>query len=354
MGVLSSRHPDLVSPDIFTYRRFAFSFDTIQARAFGRRLPWTALVPFADCLNHANVQTKYDYDMDNNQTFRLFPTGKNRYGAGFEVFNSYGRRPNDNLLLDYGFAMMDNEWDHVSVFWKIPVGDPLIEEKKGIACDYGFSYIKRLCLYRDAIPAELFVFFRIAALTSRELSYLKETLNPTVLDNPLSLQNEILALRLFSNAIEEFLSDHPTTEEQDCCILRDLAVSDDNQSALNRNWKLACAVIYRVTRKRILQTSIKALRLLLDWLDRLVIEREQFVENDIPEEYKVNEAERMLKNLKDFYLSDTDRSRSMYGVVFSYFVSVAGIPYDIEYDDSLNTESTVVSDDHPEPTVIDS
>jgi hypothetical protein len=30
------------------------------------------------------------------------------------VFNSYGRRPNDNLLLDYGFAMLDNEWDSVS------------------------------------------------------------------------------------------------------------------------------------------------------------------------------------------------------------------------------------------------
>jgi hypothetical protein len=33
---------------------------TIQARAFGRRLPWTALVPFADTLNHGNYQTKYD------------------------------------------------------------------------------------------------------------------------------------------------------------------------------------------------------------------------------------------------------------------------------------------------------
>lgn len=50
-----------------------------QARAFGRRLPWTALVPFADCLNHSNVQTKYDYNVDENQTFRLFPTGINSY-----------------------------------------------------------------------------------------------------------------------------------------------------------------------------------------------------------------------------------------------------------------------------------
>ncbi len=47
---------------------------TVAARAFGRRLPFTALVPFADCLNHANVAVKYDYDVDKNGLFRLFPT----------------------------------------------------------------------------------------------------------------------------------------------------------------------------------------------------------------------------------------------------------------------------------------
>jgi hypothetical protein len=36
-----------------------------------------------------------------------------RYAKGSEVFNSYGRRQNDNLLLDYGFALLDNEWDHL-------------------------------------------------------------------------------------------------------------------------------------------------------------------------------------------------------------------------------------------------
>lgn len=92
-------------------------------------MPWTALVPFADCLNHTNVQTKYDYDVEANQTFRLFPTGHNlylllslhlvtfhRYRQGTEVFNSYGRRANDNLLLDYGFALPENEWEEVDIY----------------------------------------------------------------------------------------------------------------------------------------------------------------------------------------------------------------------------------------------
>ena len=49
------------------------------ARAFGRRLDHTALVPFADCLNHANVQVKYNFNVDGNETFRMFPTGTNYY-----------------------------------------------------------------------------------------------------------------------------------------------------------------------------------------------------------------------------------------------------------------------------------
>lgn len=106
-------YPDQFPLEEFTFERFKFSFNSVQARAFGRRLPWTAMVPFADCLNHTNVQTKYDYDVDGNGVFRLFPTGANHYPQGCEVFNSYGRRPNENLLMDYGFSMLDNEWDEV-------------------------------------------------------------------------------------------------------------------------------------------------------------------------------------------------------------------------------------------------
>lgn len=72
-------------------------------------------MPFADCLNHNNVQTKYDYDVDGNNMFRLFPSGSNCYPKSVEVYNSYGRRPNDNLLLDYGFSLVDNEWDEVMI-----------------------------------------------------------------------------------------------------------------------------------------------------------------------------------------------------------------------------------------------
>ena len=62
-------HPRASSPSrplapldraVHTFEVFRWAWMTIQARAFGRRLPWTALVPFADTLNHGNYQTKYD------------------------------------------------------------------------------------------------------------------------------------------------------------------------------------------------------------------------------------------------------------------------------------------------------
>ena len=110
---LCNKYPDVFPLEEFGFETFKFAWFTILARAFGRRLPWSALVPFADCLNHANVQTKYDYDVGGNGVFRLFPTGSNQYKKGTEVFNSYGRRANDNLLLEYGFSMLGNEWDKV-------------------------------------------------------------------------------------------------------------------------------------------------------------------------------------------------------------------------------------------------
>ena len=110
MVMLEEEYFDLFDRTVHTFERFRHAWMTIQARAFGRRLPWTALVPFADCLNHTNVQTKYDFNVDDNGMFRLYPTGRNCYPKGAEVFNSYGRRDNSFLLMEYGFALHQNEW----------------------------------------------------------------------------------------------------------------------------------------------------------------------------------------------------------------------------------------------------
>ena len=177
---LYSRFPDAFPTEQYTHELFLFAWFCVQARAFGRRLPWTALVPFADCLNHANVQTKYDYNIEGNGVFRMFPTGNNFYSMGGEVFNSYGRRPNDNLLLDYGFAILDNMWDAVEV----PLGLLTLEgespysteRKKRLLYAMGHHPNSVFPFRRTDFPIEAINFARIAMLNDAELEYAEQRL----------------------------------------------------------------------------------------------------------------------------------------------------------------------------------
>ncbi|OWY96061.1 hypothetical protein PHMEG_00033772, partial [Phytophthora megakarya] len=88
MTRLQQKYPGEFPETLYTLDKFRFAWKTIQARTFGRRLPWTALVPFADCLNHSNVATKYDFDVDENGMFRLYPSSSTCFAKGEEVFNS--------------------------------------------------------------------------------------------------------------------------------------------------------------------------------------------------------------------------------------------------------------------------
>ena len=143
-----------------------------MARAFGKRLPWTALVPFADCLNHCNLQTKYDYDVNDNGSFRLFPSGSNYYCKGSEVFNSYGRRANDNLLLDYGFAMLDNEWDTFEIMLSLPALPSLHDIKKDILSALGYSTSLPVALNRKNFPLYALAFLRVVVMSENDAKHL--------------------------------------------------------------------------------------------------------------------------------------------------------------------------------------
>ena len=155
VGKLIERYPDVFLSSEFTYERFLIAYYATCSRAFGKRLDWSVLVPFADCLNHANVQTKYDYNVDGNGMFRLFPTGSNYYAKGEEVFNSYGRRKNESLLVDYGFAMLDNEWDYLVVDVFVDVKDDLYIRRASLIHSQGISVGRGLMLWRNKFPLQV-------------------------------------------------------------------------------------------------------------------------------------------------------------------------------------------------------
>jgi hypothetical protein len=163
---------------------FVWSYHIIQARAFGRRLPWTSLVPLADCFNHANLPVRYALDTvgdgsvggakgcttdpgEKAGTFTLFPSGDNRYSRGCEIFNSYGRRNNSHLLLDYGFAMFENEWETVNVRISLTKGEApaeisAYEHRRAALRDLGYKSVRTVKLQRGYFVEDGLLMFRVA------------------------------------------------------------------------------------------------------------------------------------------------------------------------------------------------
>lgn len=79
------------------------------------------LLPLLDLLNHkpgAKVEWQARYSFIGLQI--LEP-----YGAGQELFNNYGPRDNEGLLLAYGFTIPENPFDHLVISIKPPPGSPL-------------------------------------------------------------------------------------------------------------------------------------------------------------------------------------------------------------------------------------
>ncbi|KAL3656413.1 hypothetical protein V7S43_018716 [Phytophthora oleae] len=237
---LQEKYPGQFPLMLYSLERFKFAWKTIQARTFGRRLPWTALVPFADCLNHTNVATKYDFNVDDNGLFRLYPSATTSFRKGDEVFNSYGRRSNFQLLLDYGFALPDNEWDSVD-----------IEIAKDRAGPRGMKlrFMKRvLRIDRQSSLDELF-----------PRSFLSAIADPLA-DDSEGEQSELRALRDAMKWLRGLLTEAIAgwgTAKQDEQLLKESA-SD----------RLSAAIVYRTGRRQIVQEVLKQIDSKLETVTR--------------------------------------------------------------------------------------
>ena len=113
MGLLVGHHPELFSREVHTLPLHV-RVDEHPGPCVRTQAALDCSRTFADCLNHTNVATKYDFDVEGTGMFRLMPTGDNCYPKGSEVFNSYGRRNNRFLLMEYGFALEKSEWDRAA------------------------------------------------------------------------------------------------------------------------------------------------------------------------------------------------------------------------------------------------
>ncbi|XP_008802702.2 ribulose-1,5 bisphosphate carboxylase/oxygenase large subunit N-methyltransferase, chloroplastic isoform X2 [Phoenix dactylifera] len=114
-----------------------------------------ALVPWADMLNHSSeVETFLDYDKSSQGI--VFMTDRS-YQPGEQVFISYGKKSNGELLLSYGFVPKEgaNPNDSVELSLSLNKSDKCYKEKLEALQKYGLSMPQRFPLQITGWPLEM-------------------------------------------------------------------------------------------------------------------------------------------------------------------------------------------------------
>ena len=100
----------------YTYDEFLFTRLIVGSRNFGiiidgvRR---SAMVPYCDMLNHS-PQPNVKWYYDNNKKAFVMDT-VDTINKGFEITDTYGSKCNSLLLLFYGFALPNNEFNTINI-----------------------------------------------------------------------------------------------------------------------------------------------------------------------------------------------------------------------------------------------
>ncbi|XP_073011218.1 ribulose-1,5 bisphosphate carboxylase/oxygenase large subunit N-methyltransferase, chloroplastic [Typha latifolia] len=155
-----SKYPDLFPEEVYNMETFRWSFGILFSRLV--RLPSmdgkVALVPWADMLNHSSeVETFLDYDKSSQGI--VFMTDRS-YQPGEQVFISYGKKSNGELLLSYGFVPKEgtNPNDSVELSLYLNKSDKCYKEKLEALKRHGVSTPQRFPLQVTGWPLEMMAY----------------------------------------------------------------------------------------------------------------------------------------------------------------------------------------------------
>ncbi|KAJ3694732.1 hypothetical protein LUZ60_000109 [Juncus effusus] len=155
-----SKYPDLFPEEVYNMDTFLWSFGILFSRMV--RLPSmdekVALVPWADMLNHSSeVETFLDYDKSSQGI--VFTTDR-PYQPGEQVFISYGKKSNGELLLSYGFVPKEGSNPNDSVDFKLSLNknDECYNEKLNALKKYNLSECERFPLQIKGWPVEMMAY----------------------------------------------------------------------------------------------------------------------------------------------------------------------------------------------------
>ena len=230
----------------FSYKKFCEARMMISSRIFGIQIgenKTDVLAPFADLLNHKRPrQTQWYFD---NILNSFVIQALEDIDKGSEIFDSYGKKTNNRFLLNYGFALEDNDCNEVSLNVSFNDSYPLFNLKKNFF-NSEFEFVKSFILNDNIYESQLFEllsFLRFmlfdgdinilynAMITNENLSYDDISLTFYYI-SPISKELEIKVLKHLHLLCVKALRNYPTTFEEDKINLKKKGISFNQRNCI--------------------------------------------------------------------------------------------------------------------------
>ena len=230
----------------FSYKKFCQARMMISSRIFGIQIgenKTDVLAPFADLLNHKRPrQTQWYFD-NILQSFVI--QALEDIEQGNEIFDSYGKKTNARFLLNYGFALEDNDTNEVSLTVVFNDTFPMFKIKKNFFQNE-YEFIKTFILNDNIYESQLFEllsFLRFilfegdinilykSMMSNENLNY--DDVNLTFYYiAPISKELEIKVLKHFSLLCLKALRNYPTSFDEDKINLKKKGISFNQRNCI--------------------------------------------------------------------------------------------------------------------------
>jgi len=170
------------------------------------------LVPLADMFNHAPGASSGDLNVEG--TYFSFNASKS-YVTGEQLYVSYGRKSNYELMFNYGFALDNNPDDFMTIHFSLKssnlvqsIVEPLLK-----AVDPAYKDIR---LIPNRVPLALLRVFRLSVMEFSELEVVADALQ----GKSVSLVNELRSYRSAIGAISNLYRSYTSSIEEDYELLK--------------------------------------------------------------------------------------------------------------------------------------